>query len=191
MKAGSGKGKGSGFERLICHELSLWISRGEHDDLFWRSSLSGGRATVMFKKGGQNRTQCGDITAIHPDGNPLTDQYLISCKFYHTLNFQGAITGSKNGLSAFWTECVEEAKRYGKIPMLIAKQNNIKPVVGLNSVGVTQFKVTGKYVALLPISGGLSLFWLEAFLKYAVRPNGIITRPRILIQGKRGSTGTY
>ena len=63
-RPGYGKQKGSGFERTICHELSMWISHGKHDDLFWRSSMSGGRATVMFKKGGQNRTQNGDITAI-------------------------------------------------------------------------------------------------------------------------------
>lgn len=184
MKPGSGKVKGSNFERLICHKLSLWISHGEHDDLFWRSSNSGGRSTVMFKKGGQNRTQCGDITSIHPDGNCLTDQYLISCKFYNDLKIEGTVLGNKGGLREFWQECVEEAKRHNKIPLLIAKQNNTPPIVGLNSVGVSQFKVAGKYIALLPIHGGVSLFWLETFLKYAARPgtSGITTRPRILVR---------
>lgn len=175
------KAKGSGFERLICHKLSLWISYGKHDDLFWRSSLSGGRATVMFKKGGENRTQCGDITAIHPDGNPLTDRYLISCKFYRDLKVEGTVLGNKGGLRAFWIECVAEAKRHGKIPILIAKQNNTAPFICLNNTGVEAFKVKGKYIALLPVVGGMSLFWLETFLANAVRP-GITSRPRILIR---------
>ena len=170
MKAGGGKGKGGGFERLICHELSLWISKGERDDLFWRSSLSGGRATVAFKKGGQNRTQCGDITAIHPDGNRLTNLYLISCKFYRDLKIEGAVLGNKGGLSTFWTECVEEAKRYDKLPMLVAKQNNTKPFVCLNSTGMKAFNVTGKAIVWLPISGGVQIMWLEEFLKYAKQP---------------------
>lgn len=172
MKPGSGsKAKGSGFERLICHKLSIWISQGKHDDLFWRSSLSGGCAKVMFKKGGQNRTQCGDITAIHPDGNALTDRYLISCKFYRDLKIEGAVLGNKGGLSAFWTECVEEAKRYNKLPVLIAKQNNTAPFICLDDAGVKLFKVTRKYIALLPTSsGGMSILWLETFLQYATRP---------------------
>lgn len=180
MKPGSGKSKGSNFERLICPKLSLWISQGKRDDLFWRSSNSGGRSTVMFKKGGENRTQCGDITAIHPDGNPLTDRYLISCKFYRDLKIEGTVLGNKGGLSAFWTECLEEAKRHNKIPMLIAKQNNTPPFICLNDTGMVAFKVTGKYVVLLP--NGMSILWLEKFLQYAVRPGGITTRPRIRIK---------
>ena len=165
------KAKGSGFERVICHELSLWISQGEHDDLFWRSSLSGGRATVMFKKGGKNRTQCGDITAIHPDGNPLTDKFLISCKFYRELKIEGTVLGNKGGLRSFWEECVEEAQRHGKFPMLIAKQNNTAPFICLNGVGMAFFHVTGAYLALLPgPGGGMQIMWLSRFLREAKRP---------------------
>lgn len=170
MRAGGGKSKGSGFERLVCHKLSLWISQGEHDDLFWRSSLSGGRATVMFKKGGQNRTQCGDITSIHPDGNLLTDRYLISCKFYSDLKIEGAVLGNKGGLTAFWKECVEEAKRHDKRPILIAKQNNTQPFICLSSIGMAEFGVKGKAIAWLPLSGGMQIMWLEKFLQHAKQP---------------------
>ena len=51
MRKGGGKAKGSSFERLICKELSLWITGGEHQDVFWRSAMSGGRSTVAMKKG--------------------------------------------------------------------------------------------------------------------------------------------
>lgn len=183
VKAGGGKSKGAAFERLVCTALSLWISDGKRDDLYWRSSMSGGRATVAFKKGGENRTQCGDITAIHPDGNALTDRCLISCKFYQDLKIAGTVTGStKAGLTSFWLECLEEAKRYNKLPVLIAKQNNVQPFICLNDAGVANFQVKGHYLALLPLGGGVQILWLDRFLKHAVRPGapGIVRqRPRI------------
>ncbi len=181
MRAGAGKAKGSNFERTVCHELSMWISRGEHDDLYWRSSMSGGRATVMFKKGGANRSQCGDITAIHPDGNPLTEKFLISCKFYKTLNIEGAVIGNKGGLTAFWIECVTEAKQHNKLPLLISKQNGTKPFICLNDEGVEYFQVKGKDIAQLPIAGGVVILWLEKFLQIARRPGETVqsNRPKI------------
>ena len=180
---GYGKSKGSSFERKVCHLLSMWISDGKHDDLFWRSAMSGGRASVVFKKGGQNRTQCGDITAIHPDGNPLTDRYLISCKFYKDLKIAGAVIGNKGGLSAFWTECVTEAKQHGKLPMLISKQNNTDPFICLNAAGVDNFGVLRKFIAQLPTAGGVQILWLSTFLEHAKRP-GIMSQPRIKVRLK-------
>lgn len=183
MRAGGSKNKGSGFEREICHELSLWISHGKRDDLFWRSSNSGGRATVVFKRGGENRTQNGDIMAIHSDGEPLTDRYLISCKFYRDLKVEGTVLGNKGGLREFWAECVEEAKRYNKLPILIAKQNNTKPFICLNDASVGLFKVTMKFIAMLPSpDGGFSILWLDTFLQHAVRPGITSTRPRIHVR---------
>ena len=171
------KNKGSGFERTVCHLLSMWVSDSKHDDLFWRSAMSGGRATVVFKKGGQNRTQNGDITAIHPDGDVLTSRYLISCKFYRDLKIEGAVIGNKSGLSAFWTECVTESRQHNKVPMLISKQNNTPPFVCLDDVGTSDFGLRGKAIAQLPIAGGMQMFWLEKFLQTAKRPGNV--RPRI------------
>ena len=187
MRPGGGKTKGGSFEREVCHLLSLWISHGARDDLLWRSSNSGGRATVVFKKGGANRTQCGDITAIDPAGNVLTDPFLISCKFYRTLDLEGAVKGNKGGLSAFWEEAVNEAKRHNKLPILVAKQNNTKPFVGLSPEGAKAFGIENKWMVWLPIAGGLKMFWLEKFLQIAkvpgeskppVRRPTILNRPR-------------
>jgi hypothetical protein len=74
------KQKGSDFERQICKDLSLWWSGGERDDIFWRTSLSGGRATVRRKSGKKTDLQCGDISAIDPYGVPLIQQVTFELK---------------------------------------------------------------------------------------------------------------
>lgn len=67
--------KGSQFERDFCRQLSIWWSRGvlekEDDDLFWRTSNSGGRATTRRKSNKDTRGHYGDIGATDKDGEPL------------------------------------------------------------------------------------------------------------------------
>lgn len=183
MKPGKGKSKGSGFERLVCHKLSLWISKGEREDLYWRSAMSGGRATVMARKGSANTTQCGDISAVDPLGHPLTDKFLISCKFYRDLKIAGTVLGtSKGGLHAFWIECVGESKQFKKLPMLIAKQNNTAPFVCLDDAGLHYFNLKlSQAIVHLPIAGGCLMLWLDRFLELATRPGITVkVRPQIL-----------
>ena len=76
--------KGSAFEREISKSLSLWYTEGERDDIFWRSSQSGGRATTRAKKGKKTAASYGDITALDNRGEPFTDlfcfaKYTINC----------------------------------------------------------------------------------------------------------------
>ncbi len=75
-----GRGKGSSFERTICRELSLWWTKGKRDDIFWRTSQSGGRATIRSKKGKKTFGQYGDIQAVDPKGQPLIDLCTIEAK---------------------------------------------------------------------------------------------------------------
>ena len=72
--------KGSNFEREICRELSEWWSCGKRDDLFWRTSMSGGRATVRNRQGKETHGQYGDIMATHPMGNSLIRLTTIELK---------------------------------------------------------------------------------------------------------------
>jgi hypothetical protein len=72
--------KGGGYEREICKKLSLWWSGGKDDDLFWRSSQSGGRATSRFKKNKTTRGHCGDICATDSSGEPLVKLVTIEVK---------------------------------------------------------------------------------------------------------------
>lgn len=78
--SGGGKRKGGTYEREICRTLSLWWSDGEHDDLFWRSAASGGRATVRSKTGKRTTGHSGDICSTDSSSEPLTRAITIECK---------------------------------------------------------------------------------------------------------------
>lgn len=119
---GMGKRKGSAFEREICKRLSLWVSGGKKADLFWRSAMSGGRATVARKKGGLVR-QAGDITATAPEGHAFTDVWFVECKAYKQIDLAQFLVLRKGMLAGWWNKCKFEARQYGREPMLIVKQN--------------------------------------------------------------------
>lgn len=73
--------KGGQFERDICKALSLWWSIDERDDLFWRTSQSGGRATTRRKKGIMNTAGgAADLMATSESGRPLTKVCLFEMK---------------------------------------------------------------------------------------------------------------
>ena len=75
--------KGSAFEREICKRLSLWWTQDEpepQDDVFWRTSNSGGRATVRSRKGKRTRQHHGDVCAVDERGRPFTDLVTIELK---------------------------------------------------------------------------------------------------------------
>ena len=80
MKRGAGKAKGGAFERLVCKKLSLWWTRDERDDVFYRTASSGGRATQRSKKHLKTFGQYGDIQAADPIGQQLMDLCVIECK---------------------------------------------------------------------------------------------------------------
>ena len=142
MRKGGGQEKGADFERSICKRLSLWVSSGQHEDLFWRSAMSGGRATVAAKKGKILKHQAGDISAVSIQGHALTDQYYIECKSVSTLDIHGLIEG-RGALWSFWCTAWDEAVQYEKAPMLIAKQNRFTTIVCLDRDSVTKLGLIG------------------------------------------------
>ncbi len=134
------KAKGSQFEREVCVMLSQWVSGGGQDDVFWRSALSGGRSTVAFKKGKSLSNQVGDISCIHPVGQKFIDAFAVECKHVASLDLQGLLTG-KGKLLTFWNEITKQAERYGKNPIMFARQNRLPTSVclthsGLNTLGL-------------------------------------------------------
>jgi hypothetical protein len=74
------KHKGNAFERKICTELSLWWTDGKNDNVFWKTSNSGGRATTRRKNKKTALLGCGDIEAVDPIGKPLIDAFTFELK---------------------------------------------------------------------------------------------------------------
>jgi hypothetical protein len=138
VKAGKQKEKGSKYERQVCRKLSLWITRGARTDCFWRSAMSGGRATVAKKKevpidGEQKESdvrQSGDITSVSPEGHVLTDAFFIEVKHLKTLSMDLFFTKFAGPLRKAWDKAVKQAYSHDKWPMLIAKQN-LRPAIVL------------------------------------------------------------
>ena len=125
----SGKHKGGAYERKICKRLSLWVTNNKHEDCFWRSAMSGGRATVGAKTGAMHRRQAGDISSTSTEGCVLTDKAFLELKHYKDLNLLAFIIFNRGKLAGFWRRAVKEAKKYGKTPMLICKQNYVEDFV--------------------------------------------------------------
>jgi hypothetical protein len=153
MKSGGGKQKGSSFEREICKKLSEWVSDGKSDDLFWRSAMSGGRATVRSKKGQKTASGQGDITAVAPEGNRLTDRFVIECKHYKTMGLDQHIYG-QGPLADIWDKLRKECGDT-KRPMLIFKENRRPILVGLD------FKCLGLVCLVAVFWSDLHLYHIE------------------------------
>ncbi len=141
------KQKGSNFEREVCVKLSKWISYDERDDIFWRSAMSGGRTTVGLKKGITRNTQAGDITAIDPIGNKLTNTFMIECKFYRNIQLQSLMFGmpKNNSIFEFWTKLYKDSLKLNKDMMLIIKQNGWPILMGLTFNSQLRYIIDNDY----------------------------------------------
>jgi hypothetical protein len=128
MRAGGGKQKGASWERHVCKLLSLWVSHGKNEDLFWRSAMSGGRATVQ-KRAGRSIRQAGDITAVAPEGHALTSTYCIECKHVKKLDIASFILDNRGALAKFWKQACDQARDHMRQPLLIAKENGREALV--------------------------------------------------------------
>ena len=87
--------------------------------------MSGGRATVAAKSNKQLRAQCGDICAVDPLGNLLTDICYFELKSLKRLSLDDLVKGNtgQGSFLAIWKTTREQAVRYDKTPVLIMKQN--------------------------------------------------------------------
>lgn len=123
--------KGADFERKCCNRLSLWVSGGTRTDVYWRSAMSGGRATLASHRtrGRAFTAQAGDISAIHACGHALLDLFMIECKFYRDLILDAPLFGIDGQLKVIWHKPVEEATGAGVQPFVIAKENKRQEVV--------------------------------------------------------------
>ena len=131
-------GKGSEFEREICKLLSRWWTDGKRDDVFWRCSQSGGRATQRAKTGQKTFGSYGDITAVDPIGAPLLKYFTIELKRGRSHGCLGDLIDLKgdNAKHPFVT-CLLQARRSAKQAgsktwMLICRRDRRKAMVYLS-----------------------------------------------------------
>jgi hypothetical protein len=86
--------KGPEDERKTCKTLGMWW--GGREDIFWRTSQSGGRATTRAKQKKLTAYAYGDITFTDPTGKPLIDLLLIENKVGYTEKHK-VVTSKKTG----------------------------------------------------------------------------------------------
>lgn len=166
MKPGKGKAKGSAFERQVCKDLSLWITKGEKDDCLWRSAMSGGRATISKAKGKGLAHVAGDICATHPAGHRLIDLFFVECKAYADLKLAQLMTSNKGLVVDFLQQARKQADQNGKLLLLVLKQNKLPTMLGLSLCGVNKLSPTVygcRPLAILPTLD-LTLFDYRTFL---------------------------
>jgi hypothetical protein len=138
VRPGGGNPKGGAYEREVCRRLSLWVSNGASTDLFWRSAMSGGRATVQLRAGKVNVRQSGDICAIDPLGYPFVEANFVEVKHYKDLAIARGFVCQTGTLIDFWRHAKREAAKYGKHPLLVARQN-LYPTMAITEWGSSIF----------------------------------------------------
>lgn len=175
MKAGGGHRKGASFERKICKELSLWISHGARDDIFWRTAMSGGRATIGLASGIFRASQAGDVSAIDALGARLLNHVVVELKSYSDLGLFTGIVNDTGKLHGFWHELKALAVKFNKQPLLIARQNGMPTVCLLSSSSsFLLFGLTVDHVSALLPRWDCHLVLFECFLREAKIPDPIV-----------------
>jgi len=105
--------KGSAFERHVCKELSLWWTKGkgDRDNIFWRTSASGGRATIRSKRGKTTPGQYGDICAVDLIGKPLLDVFTFELKRgYNRFTIQDMLDKPRGAVKQEYEKWIEQAE---------------------------------------------------------------------------------
>lgn len=115
--------KGSEFERKVCRDLSWWASYGRTKDVFWRTPGSGARASQHIKRGRRIDAHCGDISAMALEGEKLLASAFVECKHVRDLQLARGLCGLSSLLLRYFAKAKEQAERYKKLPILIARQN--------------------------------------------------------------------
>lgn len=153
-KRGRGARKGGGFERHICKQLSRWWTGGQRDDVFWRSSQSGGRATQRMKKGLRTYGSYGDIAAVDPIGEPLLKVFTIELKRGRSHGSPGDLIDCPcREVPQPFEQCLAQAMRSAEHAgshgwMLILRRDCKVPIVCINRETIRALE--GSFSAKLP-----------------------------------------
>lgn len=124
------KQKGSEWERKFCKELSLWWTDQKKDDVFWRTSQSGGRATSRHREGKRTEGQYGDITYTQPEGKPLIDLFCFELK----KGYPSSLFDLFESQSKQWTDWIKKAMKGNEqagslLPAIVSKRDYRNTIV--------------------------------------------------------------
>lgn len=118
--------KGQNFERRIATELSLWWTEGRDDDTIWRSSMSGGRATVRGRKGKRTAGHAGDLCSTGSQSAALFRMFAfeLKCGYQHvTINDlvdrPKTAAFQKDGWDGWIHQAAEAAEMSGSVSWMI------------------------------------------------------------------------
>ncbi len=172
--------KGANFERDFCRRLSLWWSGGEYDDLFWRTSNSGGRATVRAKKGKGTKNQYGDICATDPAGDSLMALLTFELKRgYNRATIHDVLDAPHRAADPTYGKWVTQARDSHKVAgsvswALVVKRDRRDALILMPAEGVNQFDVMKWVLASFRGCGGrgqrVHVLRLSDFFDHAVLP---------------------
>ena len=132
LKGGGTSSKGSEFEREFCERLSMWWAK--RDDVFWRSSNSGGRATTRRDAGMQTAGQFGDVAATDPAGHPLLRALTIELKRgYNEHGIHDILDAPQNSAvqvyEGFFDQTMKAAKHAGSLSWLLVTRRDRREAI--------------------------------------------------------------
>jgi hypothetical protein len=172
--------KGGKFEKDFAKQFSLWWSqkfKTPRDDIFYKSSGSGGRQTIRKKLGFETANSCGDISALDLIGMPLIGKLNIECKkgYDKEISVIAFLDSKQRQITIFkwWEKALKEAISNGrKTAMLVICRDNMQEVVCFDlEIG---YKLTdkaeklkgAKQIILFDSDQSLIMFRLNDFLKF-------------------------
>ena len=132
--------KGSGFERQIAKELSIWWSEGKREDIFYRSNASGARFTQRKKAGKDTANQAGDLSFTDSEGELLIKNFNFELKTGYGTKTKSGITKwdvldfidsrqEEPVLMKMWKQCYRDAVSTHRKPILIFRRNGRSPCI--------------------------------------------------------------
>lgn len=125
----NGKSKGSGFERLIAKQLSLYLTNGKEEMACWRSSSSGATSTIGYKNNKKSslglQTQSGDIIQTIPQGHYMLldaffKTYMVEVKFLKSLDLSPNYSAQ---FQKIMNQLLREKQQSGKFIFFVLKRN--------------------------------------------------------------------
>jgi hypothetical protein len=123
-------GKGGDWEREVAKFLSKWLTGDEKPYQYWRMPGSGSLATIHEENIGLS----GDIRSLTPEAEFLTDTFSIETKtgYSHASLDKHLKYNKSDPLKSFWEQCLNDAMKSNKFPMLIYKKKGLPtPWVGI------------------------------------------------------------